>query len=306
MLKYTKNDSVRGSVPALGKGAPGLAGFHPYRWYSLQSIGNVGKGIIYSTKCFLFIQKDSEIISVCFKSRKSLNYIALPYQLFQSWIENELSNRVYIYFGGTTQFETPLQIWATDLSEGLFGPLVNVHVFEKSDSSTPKYKHYFEMYQNRRYIAGPSSGKVLDPLGENIDFRFSYTPKCMVSSMNSQKFSGEGLNEPPPQTPRSISGFAFDSRALCALNSPLQNVNNPSPNRGVLDQTEFSPNPNFLATPLDPIIISFQDYVVGIYTSDNILDGRLGAFSENPAWWTRHYTGTYSTRNYCTRSFHAF
>ena len=107
------------------------------------------------------------------------------------------------------------------------------------------------------------SGKYLDPLGENIDFRFNYTPKCMVSSMNNifKKFSGEGLTEPPPQTPspgRSISGFALDSRALCvlgsgcALNSPLQHVYkvyNPSPNREVLDQTLFSPNPNFLATP---------------------------------------------------------
>ena len=42
MLKWTKNDSVRGSVSALGKGAPGLAGFYPY---SLQSISYVGKVI---------------------------------------------------------------------------------------------------------------------------------------------------------------------------------------------------------------------------------------------------------------------
>ena len=53
------------------------------------------------------------------------------------------------------------------------------------------------MYRNRWKI----SGKFLDPLGENLDFRFNYTPKCMVSSMNFQKISGEGLTEPPPQTP---------------------------------------------------------------------------------------------------------
>ena len=35
MLKCTKNDSVWGSVPALGTGAPGLAGVYPC---SLQSI----------------------------------------------------------------------------------------------------------------------------------------------------------------------------------------------------------------------------------------------------------------------------
>ena len=41
MLKCTKNESVRGSVPALGKGAP-AAGFYSY---SLQSISNVRKRI---------------------------------------------------------------------------------------------------------------------------------------------------------------------------------------------------------------------------------------------------------------------
>ena len=43
MLKCTKNDSIRGSIPALGKRAP-AAGFYSY---SLQSspISNVGKGI---------------------------------------------------------------------------------------------------------------------------------------------------------------------------------------------------------------------------------------------------------------------
>ena len=79
----------------------------------------------------------------------------------------------------------------------------------------------------------------------------------MVSSMNFQNFSGEELTDPPPQTPspHSISGFAVDSRAIrvlgsgCALNHPSNLFDNPSPNRGVLNQTLFSPNPNFLATP---------------------------------------------------------
>ena len=53
----------------------------------------------------------------------------------------------------------------------------------------------------------------------------------MVSSMNFQNFSVEGLTEPPPQTPpRSMSGVAFDFSGACvlgsgcALNSPLQHV----------------------------------------------------------------------------------
>ena len=68
------------------------------------------------------------------------------------------------------------------------------------------------MYQNRWKI----SGNFLDLLGENLDFRFNYTPKCMVLRMNFQNFSGEEL--------------AVDSRALCvlgsgwALKSPLQHV----------------------------------------------------------------------------------
>ena len=79
--------------------------------------------------------------------------------------------------------------------------------------------------------------------------------------MDFQKFSGEGLTEPPPQTPSpaqsqalpSILGrFAPSVRAAPSIH-PSNLFNNPSPNRGVLDQTLFSPNPNFLATPLDPI-----------------------------------------------------
>ena len=45
-----------------------------------------------------------------------------------------------------------------------------------------------------------------------------------------KKFLGRGSPSPLPRPPRSIAGFAFDSRALCvlgsgcALNSPLQHV----------------------------------------------------------------------------------
>ena len=47
------------------------------------------------------------------------------------------------------------------------------------------------------------------------------------------------------------------------------------------------PKPHFSGYTIGPII-SFQDYVVGLIeiyqtTSENILDGRLGGFSENPA-----------------------
>ena len=38
-----------------------------------------------------------------------------------------------------------------------------------------------------------------------------YAPKCMVSRLNFQKFSGEGLTEPPPQTPPPVFSRALPS-----------------------------------------------------------------------------------------------
>ena len=49
MIKCTKNDSVRGSVPALGKGAPGRF----LLIQSIQSISYVGKGIYISSLAYL-------------------------------------------------------------------------------------------------------------------------------------------------------------------------------------------------------------------------------------------------------------
>ena len=145
------------------------------------------------------------------------------------------------------------------------------------------------MYQNRWYLAEASSEIVLVVLQRSpckdtwnlvlvhlrkiprsawakiLIFRFNYTPKCMVSSVNFQNFAGEGHTEPLPQTPspHSISVFAIDSRGRFAssvraapLIHPSNMFNIPSPNRGVLDQTLFSQNFNFLATPLDPIFRS--------------------------------------------------
>ena len=122
-------------------------------------------------------------------------------------------------------------------------------------------KHYFEMYQNRWKI----SGKFLDPLGENLDFRFNYTPKCMVLSMNFQKFSEEGspspLPRPPPRTqsqalPSILGRFASSVRAAPSIH-PSNMFDNPSPNRGFLDQHCFSQTPTFWLHHRPNI--SFQD-----------------------------------------------
>ena len=127
-----------------------------------------------------------------------------------------------------------------------------------------------------------------------------------------KKFLGR---EPSPQTPSLAKSQALRTRFSGALRPRfgLRRQFTPptcsiilSPNRGVPTRSNtVSPKPQLPGYTIGPNI-SFKDYVVGlilIYTSDNILDGRLGGFSENPAWWTRH-TGTYSTGNYCTRSFH--
>ena len=123
------------------------------------------------------------------------------------------------------------------------------------------------MYQNRWKIFR----KFLDPLGENLDFRFNYTPKCMVSSMNFQNFSGEGLTEPPPQTPPraqsqaspSILGrFASSVRAAPSIH-PSNMFDNPSPNRVVRTRPNSDPQTPTFWLHHRPNI-SFQDYVVGL------------------------------------------
>ena len=79
----------------------------------------------------------------------------------------------------------------------------------------------------------------------------------MVSSMNFQNFSGEELTEPLPRPPPRAQSKALPSilgrlassvRAAPSIH-PSNIFSNPSPNRGVLDQTLFSPNLNILATP---------------------------------------------------------
>ena len=201
-------------------------------------------------------------------------YSALPYlQLFQSRIENGRSNRVYIWRYHTV--ETPHQIWVTALSGGLFGP--SRTCFLKKAILPRRNKHYFEMYQNRnqnRFFWGGA-------------YRAPQTP--------------------PPLNLRLRPWFSGALRPRFGLRPqfPLQHaclITYLRSNRGVLDQTLFSPNLNILATPLDPIYRS-KSIRSWINLNIPVIISRLGGFSENPAWWTRH-TGTYSTQNYCTRSFH--
>ena len=81
-----------------------------------------------------------------------------------------------------------------------------------------------------------------------IKFHSKYTPNCTVVISNFQKFSGEGLTEPPPQTPPPASSRASpsdqaspDSRALRALDSSFALSFGPPPfqNPGSAPETQW-------------------------------------------------------------------
>ena len=134
--------------------------------------------------------------------------------------------------------------------------------------------------------------------GKNIDFRFNYTPECMVSSMHFLKISGEGSPSPSADFyPRSISGCAFDlgfapnSRALApsigsgfALNLPPPTcLLTPPQQEGTRSNTV--PQPQLFVFPNTGLKISFQEYVVALkYTIEKLLTAqcRLGELLENP------------------------
>ena len=66
-------------------------------------------------------------------------------------------------------------------------------------------------------------------------------------------WGGAYLPKPPPRaqsqaSPSILGRFVSSFRAAPSIH-PSNMFNNPSLNRGVLNQTLFSPDPNFLATP---------------------------------------------------------
>ena len=89
---------------------------------------------------------------------------------------------------------------------------------------------------------------------ENIDFRFNYTPECMVSSMHFYKIFWKGLTQhlhrllpPAAQSLAAPSGAcAIDRFGFRPQFTPSTMFINSSSNRRELDQTLF-PNPNFLS-----------------------------------------------------------
>ena len=206
-------------------------------------------------------------------------------QLFQSWIENGRFNRVYIWWWyHSVTVETPLQIWATAtvyLDH-------HVHVFEKGDSSTLKEAFLWNVSKSLvlygwGFIRDPTGGfttllckdtwnlvlvhlrKI--PRSAGRKYRFSlplYTKMHGFKYEFSNIFWGGAHRARPPQsqTSPSILGRFASSVWAAPLIHPSNMFNNLSPNRVLLDQILFSPNSNFLATPLDPIYRSKIRYVV--------------------------------------------
>ena len=132
--------------------------------------------------------------------------------------------------------------------------------------------------------------KILGSDGKNKDFRFNYTPECMVSRMHFKTFFGDGSPSVSADFyPRSISGCAFDlgfflnSRApQCAIDRlnrfgflpqftpPTCLLTPRSPNEG---DFEHCSQPQLLVFPntAEPKI-SFQEYVVRLkYTIEKLL-----------------------------------
>ena len=78
--------------------------------------------------------------------------------------------------------------------------------------------------------------KIPGSVGKNIDFRFNYTPECMVSSMHFFKFSGKGLTQPLPRLLPAQSRAAPSIQASPSIH-PSNIFINPSPNRRGQDHT---------------------------------------------------------------------
>ena len=204
--------------------------------------------------------------------------MALPYQLFQSWIENGRSNRVYIWCirGIYHTVETPLEIWATALSGGSFG--LSRTCFWKMAILSRLYKWALLWNVSKSlvfswgFIRDPIGGLTTLPCKDTWNLVLVHLRKISRSAGRYSKmhcFKYElillgGAHSPLPRPPLpaqsqaspSILGrFASSVRAAPSIH-PSNMFDNPSLNRGVLDLTLFSPNPNFLATPLDPIFRS--------------------------------------------------
>ena len=112
---------------------------------------NVGKGIYIhmAPNASFFILKCSKITSVWssirFRPRwESLNYSA-PYQLFQSWIENGRTNRVYIWC--IPYSWNPSWHLGNGSEWGFIWTIT--YMFLKKAILPRLNKHYLEMYQNR-------------------------------------------------------------------------------------------------------------------------------------------------------------
>ena len=188
--------------------------------------------------------------SIRFRPRlEGLYYSALPYQLFQSWIENGRSNSwtEYNYIWWYHTVETPHQIWATALSGGLFGPSRTCfwkrRFFHAEISINLKW-----LYQNR------NQNRSMYQHWKIPKYRFSlqlYTKMHVFKYEFSKFFCGGAYRAPSPDP------LPAQSQA-----SPPTYLITHLPTVGTRSNTVF-PKPQLPGYIIGPNI-SFQDYVVGL------------------------------------------
>ena len=231
----------------------------------------------YSTKCFYFIQKCTKIVSVWGSAPDPAGraYSAPPYSL--ACFKLELRKGPKSIIRGTMHIVEPIhQILAKAPSFGLYLNHITCFFFWKKvihdakkciilkctkiagswgfspdptgEFTTLSKDIYSWIWLGSKTGPYPSSAKSLIRHWEKINFRLNYTADCTVSSMNFQKFSGEGLTEPSPQIPSpaqyraslliraSTSNLWRFAPSVWAWPSIHPNMFDYSPNRGELDK----------------------------------------------------------------------
>ena len=188
-------------------------------------------------------------------------FLALPYYtscMFQSWIEDGPFNRVYIWC--IPHSWTPSWNLGNGSEWGSFGPSRTCFWKKAILRSTPKY---ISISTLKCIKIVENFQKISISAGRNLDFRFNYTPTCMVLSMNFKIFRGGAHRAPSPRPfPRSISGFAVDSpgalRPRFGLRpqfTPPTCLITPLTTEGTRANTVF-PKPQLSGYTIDPIFRS--------------------------------------------------
>ena len=214
MLNCTKNDSVRGSIPALGMGAPGLAGFYSY---SLRCAPSVIPSLLRPVKHSSTVSSPAALITAMPSFVAFLELCWDVYRLFSMQLPDLLVD------AGRRQHITPILRdlhWLPVKERILYK--IGILTFQCVKKTGPAY--LVEMF-----------ARVSDVYGHSTLLRSAWLYHTSDKNCN------------------------FCPRSFAPSIHPSNMFDNPSLNRGVLDQTLFSQTPTFWLHH-----ILFQDYVVGL------------------------------------------